>query len=226
MILYSATLLNLFISLEEGNGNPLPCSCLENPRDRGAWWAAVCGVAQSRTRLKWLSGNSFLVESVGLSIYNVSSANSDSFSSFQFGCWICHFYVNNVVVFSTFKMSCSHHLCLVLKHFHNLKIKHHTHWAVTYHLLLSLAPINHQSAFYVCGFSMFWTFHIRRLIQHVAFCVWFLSLAIVFLKFIPIVCINTSFLLNDWIVFTLCIYPSVYLATGEHWVVSIFWLFK
>ena len=33
----------------EGNGNPLRCSCLENPRDRGAWWAAVCGVAQSRT---------------------------------------------------------------------------------------------------------------------------------------------------------------------------------
>ena len=42
----------------EGNGNPLPCSCLENPRDRGAWWAAVYGVAQSRTRLKWLSSSS------------------------------------------------------------------------------------------------------------------------------------------------------------------------
>ena len=38
----------------EGNGNPLQCSCLENPRDRGAWWAAVYGVAQSRTRLKRL----------------------------------------------------------------------------------------------------------------------------------------------------------------------------
>ena len=36
----------------EGNGNPLLCSCLENPRDGGAWWAAVYGVAQSRTRLK------------------------------------------------------------------------------------------------------------------------------------------------------------------------------
>ena len=33
----------------EGNGNPLQCSCLENPRDRGSWWAAVYGVAQSRT---------------------------------------------------------------------------------------------------------------------------------------------------------------------------------
>ena len=39
----------------EGNGNPLQCSCLENRRDGGAWWAAVCGVAQSRTRLKRLS---------------------------------------------------------------------------------------------------------------------------------------------------------------------------
>ena len=39
----------------EGNGNPLQCSCLENPRDRGAWWAAVYGVAQSRTQLKQLS---------------------------------------------------------------------------------------------------------------------------------------------------------------------------
>ena len=37
----------------EGNGNPLQCSCLENPRDGGAWWAAIYGVAQSRTQLKW-----------------------------------------------------------------------------------------------------------------------------------------------------------------------------
>ena len=41
-----------------GNGNPLQCSCLENPRDEGAWWAAVYGVAQSRTRLKRLSSSS------------------------------------------------------------------------------------------------------------------------------------------------------------------------
>ena len=46
------------LSIGEGNGNPLQCSCLENPRDRGAWWAAVYGVAQSRTRLKWLSSSS------------------------------------------------------------------------------------------------------------------------------------------------------------------------
>ena len=42
----------------EGNGNPLQRSCLENPRDGRAWWAAVYGVAQSRTRLKWLSSSS------------------------------------------------------------------------------------------------------------------------------------------------------------------------
>ena len=42
----------------EGNGNPLQCSCLENPRDRGAWWVAVYGVSQSQTRLKWLSSSS------------------------------------------------------------------------------------------------------------------------------------------------------------------------
>ena len=44
----------------EGNGNPLQCSCLQNPRDRGAWWAAICGVTQSRTWLKWLSSSSIL----------------------------------------------------------------------------------------------------------------------------------------------------------------------
>ena len=42
----------------EGNGNPLQCSCLENPRDGGAWWAAIYGVSQSRTRLKQLSSSS------------------------------------------------------------------------------------------------------------------------------------------------------------------------
>ena len=41
----------------EGNGNPLQCSCLENPRDRGAWWAAVYGVTQSQTWLKRLSSS-------------------------------------------------------------------------------------------------------------------------------------------------------------------------
>ena len=47
-----------YIAIGEGNGNPLQCSRLENPRDGGAWWAAVYGVAQSRTRLKQLSSSS------------------------------------------------------------------------------------------------------------------------------------------------------------------------
>ena len=46
----------------EGNGNPLQCSCLENPRDGGAWWAAICGVTQSWTRLKWLSSSSSIAQ--------------------------------------------------------------------------------------------------------------------------------------------------------------------
>ena len=48
----------------EGNGNPLQCSCLENPRDGGAWWAAVYGVAQSRTRLKWLSSIAYSLQDI------------------------------------------------------------------------------------------------------------------------------------------------------------------
>ena len=42
----------------EGNGNPLQCSCLENPRDGGAWWAGVYGVTQSQIQLKRLSSSS------------------------------------------------------------------------------------------------------------------------------------------------------------------------
>ena len=52
--------ISLSVSLScigEGNGNPLQYSCLENPRDGGAWWAAIYRVAQSRTRLKWLSSS-------------------------------------------------------------------------------------------------------------------------------------------------------------------------
>ena len=52
MALLSWTKLHFHFSLScigEGNGNPLQCSCLENPRDGGAWWAAVYGVLQSQT---------------------------------------------------------------------------------------------------------------------------------------------------------------------------------
>ena len=57
-----ATSLSLFTScIGEENGNPLQCSCLENPRDGGAWWAALYGVAQSRTWLKRLSSSSMIL---------------------------------------------------------------------------------------------------------------------------------------------------------------------
>ena len=49
----------------EGNGNPLQYSCLENPRDGGAWWAAIYGVAQSRTRLKQLTSDKELPANAG-----------------------------------------------------------------------------------------------------------------------------------------------------------------
>ena len=50
----------------EGNGNPLQCFCPENPRDIGAWWAAACGVAQSRTGVKRLSSSSCKTQKSGL----------------------------------------------------------------------------------------------------------------------------------------------------------------
>ena len=68
----------------EGNGNPLQCSCLENPRDRGAWWAAVYGVAQSRTRLKRLSSSSgwviSLFHSGGLPLVPINVASESTFT--------------------------------------------------------------------------------------------------------------------------------------------------
>ena len=55
------------------NGNPLQCSCLENPRDGGAWWAAVYGVAQSWTRLKRLRSSS--VSTVNFSLRKVKRSH-------------------------------------------------------------------------------------------------------------------------------------------------------
>ena len=61
----------------EGNGNPLQYSCLENPTDGGAWWAAIYGVAQSQTWLKWLSSSSS-------SRITLKTNSSVQFSSVQF----------------------------------------------------------------------------------------------------------------------------------------------
>ena len=57
---------------EEGNGNPLQCSCLEDSRERGAWWAAIYGVAQSRTRLNRLSSSSSRVSGFSLAPWSHS----------------------------------------------------------------------------------------------------------------------------------------------------------
>ena len=54
----------------EGNGNPLQCSCLEDPRDGGAWWAAIYGVTQSQTRLKWLSSSSRATRKCSINVVN------------------------------------------------------------------------------------------------------------------------------------------------------------
>ena len=74
----------------EENGNPLQCSCLENPRDGGAWWAAVYEVAQSRTRLKRLSSSSSSM--ISFASFNLSFKqtfpNSPKWSIAQ----ICTFY--------------------------------------------------------------------------------------------------------------------------------------
>ena len=58
----------------EGNGNPLQCSCLENPTDRGAWWAAISGVAQSWTQLKLLSSSSSILGYASLIEWNIGKA--------------------------------------------------------------------------------------------------------------------------------------------------------
>ena len=71
----------LLSRIGEGNGNPLQCSCLENPRDGGAWWAAVYGVAQSRTRLKRLSSSS--------SIYIMGSSSQEFYFSPECFIGIC-----------------------------------------------------------------------------------------------------------------------------------------
>ena len=84
----------------EGNGNPLKCSCLENPRDGGAWWAAVYGVAQSRTRLKRLSSSCSRVIVQGLNeIIQLKSLCSECHMlvifccySYHHSCLVCYFF--------------------------------------------------------------------------------------------------------------------------------------
>ena len=70
--------------IREGNGGPLQCSCLENPRDGGAWWAAVYGVTQSWIRLKRLS--SLAAVSVGLPHGAIKCIKANSVSVFLLSC--------------------------------------------------------------------------------------------------------------------------------------------
>ena len=78
----------------EGNGNPLQCSCLKNPRDGGAWWAAVHGVAQSQTRLMQLSSSS---SSRG--IWTQTGKNRKLCSRYIKHCetWKIHLNMNNII---------------------------------------------------------------------------------------------------------------------------------
>ena len=73
----------------EGNGNPLQYSCLESPRDGGAWWAAVYGVTQSRTRLKRLSSSfQLLIPKLLMYPFLTFSFNNRNFSLCL---WVCFF---------------------------------------------------------------------------------------------------------------------------------------
>ena len=74
---YSLKIVIIIGGFGEGNGNPLQYSCLENPRDRGVWWAAVYGVAQSWTWLKRLSSSSRWVSRVALEVKNPLASAGD-----------------------------------------------------------------------------------------------------------------------------------------------------
>ena len=81
----------------EGNDNPLQCSCLENPRDRGAWWAAVCGVTQSWTRLKWLSSSSRFLLWKFSNLYKITRFDT----------------IISSIKTASFNMSVHHHICSI-----------------------------------------------------------------------------------------------------------------
>ena len=78
----------LLSCIGEGNGNPLQCFCLENPRDGGAWWASVYRVAQSQTRLKRLSSSSSVSFNLKFQIYPFPSFPFGSHSFFVLFCFL------------------------------------------------------------------------------------------------------------------------------------------
>ena len=71
----------------EGNGNPLQCSCLENPRDRGAWWAAVYGVAQSQTQLKRLGGSRSMPDELWTEVRDINHPHGKEMQKSKMAVW-------------------------------------------------------------------------------------------------------------------------------------------
>ena len=107
------TSLSLFTFMHwEGNGTPLQCSCLENPREGGAWWADIYGVAQSWTRLKRLGSSS-------------NKTSKPSFLSFFFYLFEC-FYFHQFSIINSF---CANYDVFYYDTFH-LQSKFRNNWVI------------------------------------------------------------------------------------------------
>ena len=109
----------------EGNGNPLQCSCLENPRDMGAWWAAVCGVAQSSTWLKRLSSSNSLFWECFLSLPYLPLLSTISLSLCLI--WNEKLILCGRVIFS-FPLFESYHTSICLSAFIFTRLSYCYHW--------------------------------------------------------------------------------------------------
>ena len=135
----------------EGNGNPLQCSSLENPRDRGAWWASVSGVAQSRTRLKRRSSSS------SSSIFEIEKSQASNFVLFL----NCFGYPGSLYFHKNVRSSSSISakmlwLCWICRsiccHVNNTKFVIYQ-YMMPFHLLRSsLMSIENPSVLYYCSF--------------------------------------------------------------------------
>ena len=102
------TSLSLFTFMHwRRNGNPLQCYCLEDPRDGGAWWAAISGVAQSRTRLKWLSSSSVQLINVNL-FYWLKLPSNIQFSDHINISWIFRWWIFTFCAFCIYKQYYKH----------------------------------------------------------------------------------------------------------------------
>ena len=107
----------MLVPIGEGNGKPLQCSCLENPRDGGAWWAAVYGVAQSRTRLKQLSSGSSMLVPRRKNMFNLFNFLEDSRENLTSHPWRNKYIVYIVSFLLNFRISNRNYLLTLLSHF-------------------------------------------------------------------------------------------------------------